>query len=88
MLIESQGGSQLYYFVLFIFYHLFRALLTQATLYQYDNSMNSLNETINKDVLYQVFPTFASESPLTSIASPHWYKCTQDITDLIPLASP
>ncbi len=56
MLIESQGGSQLYYFVLFIFYHLFRALLTQATLYQYDNSMNSLNDTINKN--YTIFLTF------------------------------
>jgi hypothetical protein len=52
MLIESQGGSQLYYFVLFIFYHLFRALLTQATLYQYDNSMNSLNETIDRKLFY------------------------------------
>ena len=26
---------------------------------------------------------FLSASPLTSIVSPHWYKCTQDITDLI-----
>ncbi len=31
---------------------------------------------------------FVSVSPLTTIASPHWYKCTQDITDLRPLVSP
>ncbi len=31
---------------------------------------------------------FVSASPLTSIASPHWYKCTQVNTTLRPLASP
>ncbi len=35
-----------------------------------------------------VLNLFASASPLTSIASPHWYKCTQDMTDLLPLTSP
>jgi hypothetical protein len=29
-----------------------------------------------------------SASALTSIASPHWYKCTQVNTTLRPLASP
>jgi hypothetical protein len=31
---------------------------------------------------------FVSASPLTSIVSPHWYKCTQVNTTLRPLASP